>query len=184
MKNICFIDFETSGINVFKDAPVEFGAILVDQDWNIVNKFYSRVKLDLKIPMSDSAFAVHGLTHAALANEPSTKKMLNDFFESFGTNYRFAGWNISFDVTFFRRLCNKHRMMDYYNQINHRHIDIQSINFIANELNLYPKEIASLSDLVKFFGLQRSDHHSAVEDAVLTFEVFKKIMIILNTRRA
>ncbi len=182
MKNICFIDFETSGINVFKDGPVEFGAVLVDQNWKIIKKFDSRIKLNPKIPISDSALAGHGLTHASLEKEPTPKIVLKNFFSQFGTDYRFAGWNISFDVTFFRRLCNQYQLMDYYNRINHRHVDIQSINYLMNELKLYSKEITSLSDLVDYFGLARSNHHSALEDALLTFEVFKKIMTALKNK--
>lgn len=36
---ICFIDFETTGIDVFRDEPIDFGAVLVDFNLTIKNEF-------------------------------------------------------------------------------------------------------------------------------------------------
>ena len=134
--NICFIDFETTGVNVFRDEPMEIGAVLIDDDFEILKKFKSRIRIEKKVHLRKSAYMIHNITAQDLLNETTQKEVLRDFFNEFGTDYRFAGWNISFDVTFFRRLCNRNGFMTLYNQINHRHIDIQTLNFLRFKLTL------------------------------------------------
>jgi len=36
---ICFIDFETTGVDVFRDEPIEIGAVLVDDNLKIIKQF-------------------------------------------------------------------------------------------------------------------------------------------------
>jgi DNA polymerase III subunit epsilon len=96
--NTCFIDFETTGIDVFKDHPVEFGAILVDENLNIIDEFYSRINPDRKRKLKASALKTHGIELDSLVNIPTGNIVLSSFFSRFGTNFRLASWNISFDV--------------------------------------------------------------------------------------
>ena len=176
LNNICFIDFETTGIDVFRDAPLEFGAVLVNDNFDEIKKFHSKIKVEKKVHLKKSALSIHNITIDSLSNSPTQKELLNDFFESFGTDYRFAGWNINFDVTFFRKMCNLNGKMVLYNKINHRHLDVQSINYLANQLKLYPSEINSLSQLADHFNINRDVTHSAIEDAIITMQVYKKLI--------
>ena len=176
-KNICFIDFETTGVDVFKDEPIELGAVLVDEEQIIKMKFFSRIKPRTKARMRKSAYEIHGLSEKDFTEAPSQKEVLTSFFEQMGTNYRFAGWNINFDVTFFRRMCSRNGYMHQYNKIFFRHIDVQSLNYLSNKLGLYrDSQNQSLSDLSKYFGFERSENHNALEDTLNTFYVYKEIV--------
>ena len=179
--NICFIDFETTGIDVFRDEPIEFGAVLVNENLEVLNKFCSKIKINKSVYLKKSAFNIHNIELSDLSNAPNQKEVLMGFYDSFGTDYRLAGWNISFDVTIFRRMCNKNAKMIDYNKINHRHIDVQSLNFLANQLSLFPKQLNSLSDVSNFYSLTRSKNHSALEDALLTLEVYKKLFFLFKS---
>jgi DNA polymerase III subunit epsilon len=179
---ICFIDFETSGINVFRDEPMEIGAILVNDDFTIVSEFHSYIKPSKKYYIRKTAFDIHNISFTNLLNEPEQKEVLNTFFDSFGTDYRFGGWNISFDVSFFRKMCSKNGMMVKYNKINHHHLDVQSINILANQLKLFPAELSSLSQIADHFNIKRKIKHSAIEDAIITMKVYKELLNLFEVK--
>lgn len=173
---ICFIDFETTGIDVFRDEPIEFGAILVDDELKIIKQYSSKIAINKSVYRTKRAFNIHNISFEDLENAPKPKEVINNFFKEFGTDYRLSGWNINFDVSFLRKLCHKNGMMVKYNKINHRHIDTQSLAFLATELGLVEINKNSLSDWVNFFGFERSNIHTAVEDAELTFKVYKELL--------
>ena len=54
-ENICFIDFETTGIDFFKDQPLELGALLVNKDLEIIEKFHSLIAPRTKREVSAAA---------------------------------------------------------------------------------------------------------------------------------
>ena len=122
---ICFIDFETTGIDVFRDEPIEFGAVLVDNEMKIINEFSSKISTNKNVYLTKRAFNIHNISIKDLNNAPKPKEVISNFFNEFRTDYRLSGWNINFDVSFLRKLCHKNGMMVMYNKINHRHIDIQ-----------------------------------------------------------
>lgn len=174
--DICIIDFETTGVDVFKDNPIELGAILISEEWEIKAKYHSYIKPRTKRSFSISSKNIHGIEVMNLVSSPAQKEVLDDFLGTFGTDYRFAGWNINFDVSFFRRMCHNNKMMRTYNQIYHRHIDVQSIVYYLKATNKLPQNLSSLNDLAEFFSIKRSQKHNALEDAEITFNVFKNLM--------
>jgi len=176
--NICFIDFETTGIDVFKDSPIEIGCVLVNESNEILKSYYSYIHPRTKRRFTSSSIKIHGIEEELLQKAKSQKEVLAEFFKIMGFDFRFAGWNINFDVTFFRRMCHLNSYMRFYNKIYHRHIDIQSIVHYTKEINLLPNELNSLDDLIHFFNLNRSIKHNAMEDAELTLEVYKKLLLM------
>lgn len=179
---ICFIDFETTGIDVFRDEPIEFGALLVDDKMEIVNEFSSKISTNKSVYLTKRAFKIHNISSEEINNAPNPKEVINNFFNEFGTDYRLSGWNISFDVSFLRKLCHKNGMMVNYNKINHRHIDVQSFGYLAIELGLIAHNNNSLNDWINYFGYKRSMNHSAIEDVKLTFRVYKELLTTFRTR--
>lgn len=179
---ICFIDFETTGIDVFRDEPIEFGAVLVNDKFEIVNEYSSKLALKKSVYLTKRSFKIHNISIDDLRDSPSQKEVLDNFFTDFGTDYRLGGWNVNFDVSFLRKLCHKNGKMIKYNKINHRHIDVQSLCFLANTLDLTPINNTSLSDWIKYFKFNRSDNHSAIEDAKLTLKVYKELLILFKDR--
>ena len=55
---LCFIDFETTGINVFEDEPIEFGAVLTNERLEVVDSFCSRIKPSPRRAIGDAAFKI------------------------------------------------------------------------------------------------------------------------------
>lgn len=179
---ICFIDFETTGIDVFRDEPMEFGAVLVDYNFKIKKEFSSKISVNKNVYLTKRAFNIHNISIEELGQFPNQKEVINMFFSEFGTNFRLGGWNINFDVSFLRKICHKNGMMVSYNKINYRHIDTQSLGFLAVELGLVDNSIISLNDWVNYFGFSRRNNHSALEDAKLTFEIYKELLKLFKKR--
>ena len=177
---ICFIDFETTGIDVFRDEPIEFGAILVDSNLDIKKEFLSKISVRKSVYLTKRAFNIHNISIGDLDNVPTQHDVINRFFNEFGTDYRLSGWNTNFDVSFLRKMCYKNGMMIKYNKINYRHIDIQSLAFLAVKLGLVKQSENSLDDWVNYFGLKRKINHSALEDAKLTLQIYKELLGIFR----
>ncbi|BAP37752.1 hypothetical protein AS4_28120 [Acinetobacter guillouiae] len=171
---LCFLDLETTGVNLFQDHTLEIGAILVDSRLEVVKEFHSYIKPDKLVSFSRSSKNTHGHTEQFFNDKFNSHDVLLDFFNYIGTDYRFVGWNISFDVGFFRKLCHLNNMTSKYNEINYRHIDLQSVFYwycIQNNLN----NLSSLDDACKHFNISRSSYHNAYEDALITYKIYKRL---------
>ena len=92
--------------------------------------------------------------------------------------------DVNFDVSFFKSMCHYSNMMRKFKKINHRHLDVQSINYLLNHLGVFNGELNSLSDLCQYFSITRSNNHSAIEDAKLTAQVYFKMVNILKEKIA
>lgn len=171
--NICFLDFETTGIDLINDFPIEIGAILVDGNLNFIKEFHSLIKPNYAFKIKESALKIHNISEQVINESPTEAEVLNLMFKSLGTNYRLAAWNMSFDVSFFKALCYRNDYQECLNKLNYRHLDVQTINFIAKEIGCIPNDINSLSDLTNYMGLSRSKFHNAKEDVKLLIEVYR-----------
>lgn len=170
----CFLDLETTGINLFQDHTIEIGAVLVDENFQIIKTFHSFIKPDKVISFSNASKKVHGLTESFFDDKTSSTIVLDHFFHEMGTDFRFVSWNISFDISFFKKLCHTTKMTEQFNKINYRHIDLQSIFYwycARHSLN----NMSSLDDACAYFHIPRSKYHNALEDAQIAYQVFKKL---------
>lgn len=173
----CVLDLETTGINQFEDQPIEIGAILVDQKFQIVDKFHSYIRISENLKFSDSAKKTHGLKEIFLKGKPDQEQVLEDFFRRFGTNFRFVAWNMTFDIGFFKRMCFENGFGAEFDKVNYRHLDLQTMFFFyCQQRGLH--DLISLNDACKHFNIPRSNYHSALEDADITYKVFKNLMLL------
>jgi len=171
----CFIDLETTGSDYANDYPIQIGAVLVEiHNFKILKEFSSLINIPEGIIISEKAKEIHGLKKEDLKNASKPKIVLKDFFNEFGTNYAFAGWNVCFDVSFFRKICIENGFESQYKEINFHHLDVQSIAKYLKITGSIEGEI-SLINLCKIYNLKRSENHDALEDAKLSLEVLKRL---------
>lgn len=176
--NLCFIDFETTGSDLFIDQPIQLGAILVDKNLKVIKSFQSEMFLPKKVKISEIAFSIHGLSYENLKLSPKRKKVIESFFDTLGTDYCFAGWNTSFDVPFMKKLCFESKLMDKFKKVDYHHIDVQSIATYLRIIQKLPSNLITLNDIISYFGLSRLNKHNALEDAELTFQVYKNLLLL------
>ena len=175
---ICFVDFETTGSNPFCDYPIQIGAVLTYEDLTVIQQYSSYIKPPKSIQNTYAAYSIHNIDLSKIQNESSADYVLDDFFNTLGTNFCFASWNINFDVSFFHKICYVYDKMYLFNNIDYRHIDIQSICRLARTLGSLNSNIKSLNDCVRHFNLDRSHNHDAFEDALLSLYVYKNLLSI------
>lgn len=172
----CILDLETTGINQLHDQPIEIGALLVNHNFEVIDVFHSHIQIPQNLRFSVSARKTHGINESFLIDKPSQATVLRNFFNKFEYNFRFVSWNMSFDVGFFRRICYENNFQYEFDRLNYRHLDLQSIFFYYCEENGF-HNLRSLDDACDHFGIYRSRYHNALEDAQITYEVFKRLMI-------
>lgn len=167
-KNICFIDFETTGIDLINDYPIQLGASLMDIETGTeLANFSSYIQPGKTWDETDRAFKVHGITYETAMSGLSQWDCLNRFFDTMGTDYSFGAWNACFDVQFFRRMCYENGFENQMHKIYYRHFDLQSYVRGLNETHQLDG-IESLDDLRRFFDIKRRSDHDAYEDAYIT----------------
>jgi DNA polymerase-3 subunit epsilon len=93
-------DLETTGLLAGSDRVVEIGAVRFDRDGSVLGRFESLVNPGR--PMSPSAEAVHGISDVLLANAPTIRKVLPEFFAFLGepNSTTLLAHNASFDAGF------------------------------------------------------------------------------------
>lgn len=181
--NICFIDFETTGSDIIRDHALHFGAILVSiPNFKVLKKFESYIMPPKGTKSTDIAYNIHGIEIESLSQAPTPKEFITTFFSEFGTNYSFGGWNVCFDISFFRRICYDANYGEKYMKINYRHLDVQSVASTLTEANMLPMFNGSMSSLCEAFQLERSSKHTALQDAWLTFKVYEKLIEMLKDK--
>ena len=117
--------------------------------------------------------ALHGHTNDELQGGRDPKEAVEEFLEVFGTNYILTGWNIGFDVQFFRALLRRTGHIGAFDEIDYHRLDVWSTAQFLRSLGWLQNDISSLSCLCTELGLPRSQCHTGLEDARLTARVLR-----------
>lgn len=167
-RNICFIDFETTGIDLVKDYPIQLGASLMDiETGGEIAKYNAYIKPGKSWDENDRAFKIHGITYEQAMSGLTPEQALKSFFNIMGHDYSFGAWNACFDVQFFRRMCYENGFEEDMHKIYYRHFDLQSYIRGLNETSQL-HGVKSLDDLRRYLMIPRSEKHDAYEDANIT----------------
>ncbi|MBP6455896.1 MAG: 3'-5' exonuclease [Chitinophagaceae bacterium] len=158
-KPIACVDLETTGVNTNHDRIVEIAIIKVHPDGREEEKL---MRLNPTIPIPAESTAVHGITDADVANEPTFKDVANEI-KQFLNNCDLCGFNSNrFD---FALLTEEFLRVDIDIDLKNRHlVDVQQIFF--------KKEPRNLAAAMQFYcneGIENA--HSAMADARATLQI-------------
>lgn len=158
---IIFFDLETTGTDILRDRIVEISLIKVNPDGSEVERT-RRINPGMAIPKE--ATAVHGITDADVAGEPSFKQIAHSLAELF-TGCDIAGFNSNrFDVP----------MLDQEFSRAEVDFDFSEVKFIDVQTIFHKKEPRTLVAAYKYYcGKDLEDAHSANADTRATYEVLK-----------
>ncbi len=160
-KPLVVLDLETTGISITKDRIVELSALKVSpggaEEW-------LTLRLNPEMPISPEATAVHGITDADVANEPTFREVAKRV-ASFLEGCDLAGFNsMRFDIPILSE--EFLRVNVDFNPAKHKYVDVQVI--------FHKKEQRTLSAAYKFYcGRELEDAHSAQADTAATYEILK-----------
>ncbi len=158
---IVFFDLETTGVDISKDRIVEISMVKVMPDGEEIVKT-RRINPQMHIP--ESASAIHGITDADVANEPTfaqIAKSLNQFIEGCD----FGGFNSNrFDLPM---------LVEEFLRANVE-VDFRKRKFIDVQNIFHKMEQRTLVAAYKFYcDKDLTDAHSAEADTRATYEVLK-----------
>jgi len=160
-KPLVILDLETTGVNIASDRIVEFSALKVSPEGG---KEWLTLRLNPGISISPEATRIHGITDAAVANEPHFKDVAKRI-ASFLEGSDLAGFNsMKFDIPI---LCEEFLRVNVdFNPARHRYVDVQVI--------FHKKEQRTLSAAYKFYcDRELENAHSAQADTAATYEILK-----------
>lgn len=158
---VVFFDLETTGTNITRDRIVEISIIKV---WPDGHELERTRRINPEIPIPAEATAVHHITDADVASEPTFRQLAKSLAEIFHDS-DIAGFNSNrFDIPLLVE--EFHRAGMAFDLTGTRFIDVQTI--------FHKKEQRTLSAAYKFYcGKDLEDAHSACADTRATYEVLK-----------
>lgn len=158
---ICFFDLETTGTDISKDRIVEISILKVYPNGNKESRTWL---VNPERPIPAECTAVHGITDAKVANEPTFKELAGMVYQMM-KDADLAGFNSDrFDIPLLaEELLRAGVDFDMKNRVS---VDIQTI--------FHKKEERTLSAAYKFYcGLSLENAHSAEADTNATYEILK-----------
>ena len=158
---ICFFDLETTGAKVGKDRIVEIAILRVD----INNQESQKVwRINPEMDISLQATQVHGISNQMVEKEPNFAHYSNEIYQ-FIKGCDLAGFNaIKFDIPI---LVEELIRADI-------DFDFSRIRMIDSQVIYHKKEPRNLSAALKFYcNKDLENAHSALDDTIATYEVFK-----------
>jgi len=151
-------DFETTGLEANKEQVIEIASAKLDENLEPVETYSTLVRLNEGRTLPQFIRQLTGITAEELEEkgipERHAMKQLKEFI---GDNIVVAQF-ASFDLSFLAKVL-----------VPERFICTRSMARL-----LRPDEYASLSNLIKIYGIENLDPHRAYADVEATIEVFKK----------
>ena len=158
---VVFFDLETTGTNIASDRIVEISMVKLHPDGHVVEKTR---RINPEMPIPAEATAVHHITDADVAGEPTFRQLARSLAEIFHES-DIAGFNSNrFDIPLLVEEFHRAGMA----------LDLTGTRFIDVQTIFHKKEQRTLSAAYKFYcGKNLDDAHSACADTRATYEVLK-----------
>lgn len=157
------IDLETSGLDSENDKIIEIGAIKITD--SKTERYSSLVYLDEKL--QNSIINLTGITDEMLIEQgENIKNVLTEFLEFIG-DLPIIGYSVDFDIKFLNYSLKSNNLP----QISNKIIDLKDIvKKDKKSLKNY-----RLETVLKSYGIDKKVPHRALEDALLTYELYGKV---------
>lgn len=161
VKPICFLDLETTGINVSTDKIVEIAIVKIAPDGT---KIVKRKLINPEMSIPKSASDIHGITDEMVKDAPTFKAVANEI-KQFIEGADLAGYNSNrFDIP----MLNEEFLRAGVS------VDVESRKLLDVQKVFHMMEQRTLSAAYKFYCHKNlEDAHSAEADAIASWEVLE-----------
>ena len=162
VKDVIFLDIETTGLNADTDQIIEIGGLKVSKGKML--EFHRLIRTEVHIP--DVVSNMTGITNNMLLEGELLEDCIRDF-ATFIQGATLVGYNISFDIKFLNKALEKYSLAHIHNK--------------TLELIHEAKKRNSFQDNYKFettlkeYGINQEVPHRALEDAKLMYELYNKM---------
>lgn len=191
---ILALDTETGGLDHDTADVLTIYMAMVDESFKIVDELDLKLKPDGRLPVAEAgALRVNRIDLQKHVNDPETltysqarEKMIEFFRKYLRKNGRYSnitplGQNVDFDLGFIW----KHLMpkKEWNSWIHYGKIDTKQIVDFLKHSKWFPKELGSLGSVVEYLGLPMRQAHGAREDTLMTLDVYKRILEIMDSKK-
>ena len=187
MANLVFYDFETCSSNVSYGQIIQAAAVLVNDDFQELDRYEGRCRLSPGVIPEAMALIVNKSSPDVLKKSNlSHYQMIRQMMEKFNQwkNSIFIGYNsINFDEEFLRRTLFKNLDYPYLTVTNgNERADLFSLarashlyypNSIKTPISDKNNPVFKLDRLAPMNGIKHDDAHSAISDVLATVEIAK-----------
>jgi DNA polymerase III epsilon subunit-like protein len=179
-KDLLVLDLETTGRDPELHSTIEIGAVLLDKNTlEEIRAWSALIKQQEGNSFEPRSMAQHGRSFHQIDNRGlDPKEAVQQFFDVFGADYILTGWNIGFDVEFFRELLRRTGFSDRFHLIDYHRLDIWSIAQFLRSMGWFHNDVSSFSCLCEELALSRSHAHRGLEDAQLTAMALRRLVNI------
>jgi len=170
------LDFETTGVSILEDEPVQFGVAVYSPYGRPV--FENSGYLIPKRPISEGSLAIHKIGMSLLKKEGKSLAWFANYWRSMLRRYEpveLLGYNlINFDFPILQRVLGRYSKVKYPQAPILRITDVMLLAQEFFHSNRWPK----LSEAVSRLRIPESggDFHDALADVRYTWLVYKTIM--------
>jgi len=170
--NLTFIDLEMTGTDPGKHEIIEMACVVVSQpDLSMIDTWEKKVKpqrIDLAEP---DALRINNYSSNLWADAVSLDEAMKEFREVVKGS-TICGWNVYFDWLF---LVKAFDITGGWPEVHYHTLDVLPIAY-AKLFDRTGIERFSLGEIAAYLGVDRGKAHTALPDAIATFEVYKKLM--------
>ncbi len=161
-RDLVFFDIESTGLNVMKDRILQIALIKYPKGSSVPEEFSTLINPG--IPISEEAYAVHGISNEMVRNKPTFSQLADKIFQFIG-NADLSGYNSDrFDIPM---------LMEEFARCG-MHFDVDKRNLIDVQKIFYKMEPRTLKAAYKLYcDGDLSDAHDALADTKATVEVLK-----------
>ena len=166
------MDTETTGLNTASDRVVEIAAVrITDGRADPASAFQVLVNPGIAIPASSTA--IHTITDADVAGADDIASVIPEFSQWTG-NAVVIGYSVGFDLAVLKAEHVRHGLRwNAPRSLDVRHL----VELVAEDL---PEQ--SLDTAAAWLGVQVTDRHRALGDAMVTLNVFQALLPKLKQR--
>jgi DNA polymerase-3 subunit epsilon len=164
--NLAALDFEATGLDSRVDEIVSFGVVPL-RDGRVVLSEASYREVAPSRPSGGRAVAVHELRSADLAHAPPIAAVRDELASALAGQVVLA-WVADVEIAFLRRIFGGSQR-----SWRRRAIDVWRLSMAVDRLEDRPaKERRTLAGTCVHLGVPVEDEHHALDDALMTAEVF------------
>lgn len=158
-------DFETTGIDLQKDEPIQIGIVKFDQNFRIVDQFFSYIKPEKAISkLSDIVEFITKIDMKNIDNAPYIKDIEKDIKKFFSDDVILVWHNVQFDIWFLRKCFGRLPEFDVVD------------TYEWSKVFYHWKASYALEILWDELGIIQGQAHNALDDSKISMNLFQKIV--------
>lgn len=166
LKDYVVIDMEMTGLSAFRDKIIEIGAVKVSNG-KVSEQFQTLINPNVNI--SEKIVGITGITNEIVREKPYIEDVLQDFLQFIGEAV-LIGHNLRFDFSFLgQAVCEFGK--DKHNNENFVRYGLDTLKIARKSMEAGISK--RLEDLCEFFKISDSNHHRALNDAMITMQLYE-----------